>query len=113
MNTIQGVFIIGKCMGFVSEPWQRGGRSGVNNKIGVARTYEDKWGNTMTEIMQIDVPAKAVNKFREQAEMMKGTQVMIRVAPIAKQGGRSGAFLTYFAPEDSNLIPYVEAKPVE
>lgn len=102
---LEGLFIFGECKGFVSEPWEKNGRSGINNKIGIARHYETKWGESTSEVIQIDVPRDSVEKFRNQAQMLKGQYVYIRVAALPKAGGRNGAFLTYFAPKDADLLP--------
>lgn len=100
----EGVFVMGICIGVVSESWQRNGRSGVNWRLGISRTYSDKWGQEMTEVTQVDVAGDAVEKIQKQAQMLKGKPVLIRVVPLAKVGGRNGAFITLFAPSDSDLI---------
>lgn len=101
----QGVFVLGKCVGFASEPWARNGKSGVNHRIGISREYQNQWGETETETMSVDVAQDGAEKFSKQASMLKGQPVAIRVVPIAKVGGKKGAFYTLFAPTESDLIP--------
>lgn len=101
----EGVYVMGTCVGFVSEPWARNGRSGTNYRLGIARSYVDKWGNRQTEVMQIDCAADGAEKIAKQAARLKGEAVAIRVVPLAKVGGRSGAFSTLFAPKESDLVP--------
>jgi hypothetical protein len=105
MSNNQGVFVMGICRGVVSEAWERNGRSGINWRLGIAREYQDKWGQSTSDVIQVDVAANAVQKIQQQAAMLKDKPVMIRVVPMGKAGGRNGAFVTLFAPQDSDLLP--------
>lgn len=100
----QGFYVFGVCIGVVSEPWNRNGRSGVNNRLGVEKVYQDKYGREVRDLIEIDLPATEVERFRNAAQQMKGKPVFLRVQPMPKAGGRNGAFMTYFAPSDSQLV---------
>lgn len=108
----EGVYVMGVCVGVVSESWARNGKSGVNWRLGLSRTYADKWGQETTEVIQVDIAADGVEKLQRQANMLKGKACMIRVFPIAKVGGRNGAFITLFAPAESDLLPQPNAAPI-
>lgn len=101
----EGIFVMGRCVGFLAEPWSRNGKSGTNYRLGISRTYADRWGTEVTDVMQVDCAQDGAEKFGKQAAMLKDQPVAIRVFPIAKTGGRTGAFFTLFAPKESDLIP--------
>lgn len=105
MSNLQGFFFHGTCVGFAQEPWSRNGKSGINYRLGISRTYNDKYGNPVTETTDLDVASDAVPKISKQVEALRGQPVLVRFVPVAKVGGRSGAFVTYFVPGDSELIP--------
>lgn len=109
---LEGVYVMGSCVGVVSEAWARNGKSGINWRLGVSRTYADKWGQETTEVIQVDIAAEGVEKLQKQALQLKGKPCMIRVFPIAKVGGRNGAFFTLFAPAESDLLPQPGAAPM-
>lgn len=111
MTVYQGAYLMGTCVGFAEEAWARNGKSGVNYRVGISRTYQDKYGNPVTETIDADVANDAVAKIRNQVAMLRGQPVMVRFVPIAKVGGRSGAFVTYFIPNDADLIPQQATKP--
>jgi hypothetical protein len=101
----QGFFVLGKCVGFAAEQWARNGKSGTNYRLGISREYEGHFGQVETDTMQIDVAQDIAQKIEKQVAMLKGQPVAIRVIPSAKVGGKNGAWLSLFAPKDSDLIP--------
>lgn len=102
---MMGVFMFGKLAGVVAEPWNRNGKSGVNYQIGISRTYQDKWGESKTETMQVNCAEDGFSKFQKQGDMLKGQDVYLRVVPMAKTGGKNGSWLSYFAPKESDILP--------
>ncbi len=104
-KNLEGIFVAGKIVGFVSEPWARNGKSGVNHRIGLQRSYTDRWGIEVSDVQQIDVAMDAVDRVRIDAEKFRGQHVVVRVSVMAKIGGKNGAFSTYFMPKESLVIP--------
>lgn len=111
MSIIEGVYVMGTCVGYSETPWKNDD-SRMNRTIGISRTFTDKWDQTVTDIVEVEVPADGAEKFKKQAAMLKGKAVMLRVIPMAKAGGRNGAFLKLFAPKESDLLPQAPQAPV-
>lgn len=108
MALLEGMYVAGKCEGFESTPW-RNDPNKYNHRIGISREFTGQFGAVEKKIEVIDVPQDFVSKFQAQAQQLKGQQVIIRVVAQARAGGRNGAFLSLFAPADSDLLP--QARP--
>lgn len=104
MAKLQGFFLCGILEGFASTPWTNDA-SKFNHRLGISRVFEDEWGNESRETVRVDVPLQSVEMMRKQAEMLKGKAVMVRVVPQARQGGKTGVWLSVFVPQGENLVP--------
>lgn len=97
----QGLFLYGVCKGFLSEPWSKPqtGASGVNYTLGVARVYEDKWGQEQEEIVNVSVNKEDADRINELANKFKGKPVEVQVFQMARTGGKNGAWLSTILPK--------------
>lgn len=92
MNT--GIFVIGELIGYKAQAWKND-PSRFNHRIGIKQSSVDSWGQESASVLELDIPMSLVEQIKAQAETLKGKLVSIKIKPLAKQGGRNGAFLTY------------------
>lgn len=110
----QGLKIVGFLRGYAEVPW-RNDATKVNRKIGIAIETLDQYGCVASNNYDLDVPYGDAQKFKAQAEMLKGQLVEVSIGVSAKKGGASGAWLSMYIQPDSDIIPapnYVDQKKV-
>ena len=97
-----GTFVCGIFNTVVSEPWSSD-PSKFNHRIILNNPYEDQYGNQQTEVIRVDINPEDLQTLQQQAPRIAGKQVIIPVICQARQGGRSGAFLSVRMPKGSRL----------
>lgn len=104
MAKLEGFYLAGTLEGFSMTPWTNNAEK-FNYRVGISRSYEDKWGNRTKDVVEVDVSLEAVQVIQKQCDMLKGKEVMVRVVPAAKTGGRNGAWLSVYIPKGESIIP--------
>jgi len=100
-----GVYLYGRCVGFQSEPWSnpQTGASGTNFTLGIARDYQDNWGNQQTDVTRVSVSQDDVARVQELANKFKDKPVEVQIVQLARKGGKNGAWLSTFLPKGGLL----------
>lgn len=101
---LEGFYLAGRLEGFSMTPWTNNPEK-FNYRVGISRSYEDKWGNTTKDVVEVDVSMEAVQVIQKQCEMLKGKDVIVRVVPSARAGGRNGAWLSVYIPKGESIVP--------
>ncbi|WP_201356428.1 hypothetical protein [Amphritea japonica] len=108
MAKFEGFYLAGTLQGFKSTPWSSDPTK-FNHRVGIARTYEDDWGNAQTDVTEVDVSLDDVQVIQKQCDILKGQDVIVRVVPSARKGGKTGAWLSVFIPKGEKILP--QSKP--
>jgi hypothetical protein len=103
MNHKQGFYLFGICKGFRVDQRTADGKTYVNYRLGIARTYQGHYDETNEEVIEVDILQDDQANIGKVAEAYKGKPVVIEVVPRARKGGKQGAWLSLFAPKGSAL----------
>jgi len=99
-----GLYLFGQVVGVSERPWSSDAFK-FNYEVGIGRPYVNEWGEPDTDVTRVVVPADRWQEVKAAAEKFKGQMVSVRVIASARKGGRDGAFLSFFMPKQSDLIP--------
>lgn len=99
-----GIYIIGIIKGFKSTPWAKD-PSKYNHQLGlVTGTYTDEWDNVHENVVKIDIQAVDLERVRSQVQGKEGKTISVPVIGRARAGGKTGAWLSYFMPQNAEII---------
>lgn len=107
----QGIKVVGVMRGYAEIPW-RNDNTKVNRKVGIAIEGVDQYGCTTQNNIDLDVPYQQFERFKAQAEMLKGELVEAFIGVTAKKGGATGAWLQFYIVPDSDIVPAKALQPV-
>ena len=105
MSMAKGEFVIGTLVGYSETPWSSDS-SRFNRRVRVCTgAYIDGFGQEHPNNVDIDVQFEAAQKIKQQCDNYQGKEVMVPFVPMARKGGRDGAWLARFMPKDSDILP--------
>lgn len=97
------LYIYGVCKGYACTPWSTD-HTKFNHTIGMARMYEDKYGEAKEDAQDLNLynDQSTIDRISKQAKAAQGKFVRIAVF-VSAQPGRSGPWLKYVVPKDASI----------
>ncbi len=100
---LRGTFVAATMSGFVSQPWVNNPEK-FNHRIILANPYVDNNGFNQTEVITIDVSHDDIQRVQQLCTQLRDKQVIVFCSFQARQGGKSGAWLSRFMPRGSEIL---------
>jgi len=98
-----GTYVTGIIKGFKSTPWKNDPTK-FNHKLGlVVGSYQDEWGTDHEQLQAVDIQAADVERVRKLAADHQGTLAIVPAVFRARPGGRDGAWLSVFMPQQAEI----------
>lgn len=102
---MQGKYIAGVLRGYQEKAWPSDPNK-MNRRVCVETgKYTDDFGVDHVTTELIDIQYDDVEKIKKQCDQMKGKKVIMPFIPVAKKGGRDGAWLSQFMPKGGDIKP--------
>lgn len=101
-HTNLGTYLVGRVVGIKERTYtDKTNQLRTAYSLGLAvGGYEDQWGQVSEQVQGVDLSTDVVGAVQKMLPDIRDKVVQVKVVFRARKGGRDGAFLTCFMPQD-------------